>query len=83
MYLHIGNNFMLYSENIITMLDRTIFNFKVNEKFFKRLYKLKKVVKICGKEEIKSVIITTNGTAYVTNVSIRTLTKRFKNKKSY
>lgn len=80
MYLHIGNNFMLHSDSILIMLDRSIFGFKVNEKFFKRLSRSKKVKRICGNQEAKSVIIATDGTAYITNVGIRTIKKRFLNK---
>lgn len=81
MYLHIGNNYMLYSENIIAMMDKALFSFKANEKFLQRMYKLKKVIRICGKDEIKSVILTADGTGYITNISMRTLVKRCKDNK--
>ncbi len=81
MYLHIGNNFMLYSKNIIAMMDKSIFGFKVNEKYIQRLYKRKRVVRICNKDEIKSVVLTDDGLCYITNISVRTLVKRVRENK--
>ena len=81
MYVHIGKDFVINSENIVAIID--ISKLRKKKSVEEILQKIRKSVKIVNvtMDNQKSLIILNKNLAYVTNISTATLTKRASDKK--
>ena len=81
MYVHIGKDVVINSNNIISILD--IESLEKNKKLENVLQNLKisdNIIDVSD-ENKKSLIILNNNSAYITNISSVTIAKRASNKK--
>ena len=81
MYVHIGKDFVINSENIVAIID--ISKLRKKKSVEEILQKIRKSVKIVNvtMDNKKSLIILNKNLAYVTNISTATLAKRASDKK--
>jgi GTPase involved in cell partitioning and DNA repair len=81
MYVHIGKDFVINSENIVAIID--ISKLRKKKSVEEILQKIRKSVKIVNvtMDNQKSLIILNKNLAYVTNISTATLAKRASDKK--
>ncbi len=81
MYVHIGKDLVINSENIIAILDIGSLRKKKNvEEILQKLRISDKIIDVSD-ENKKSLIILNKNLAYITNISSATLAKRASNKK--
>ena len=81
MYVHIGKDLVINSENIIAILDIGSLRKKKNvEEILQKLRINDKIIDVSD-ENKKSLIILNKNLAYITNISSATLAKRASNKK--
>ena len=80
MYLHIGNGHTVNSERILGIFSYEVKDLKNNLVLFDFLKSNKRFVYVVDEEEeFRSIVLTRDFKAYVTNISIATLAKRLKN----
>ena len=80
MYLHIGSEFMIRSEDLIAIINlkgATDRNF-INRRFLKQLQEEGEIIDISDEQEknAKSLIVTVNQRVYSSPISAHTLCKR-------
>lgn len=80
MYLHIGSEFMIRSEDLIAIINlkgATDRNF-INRRFLKQLQEEGEIIDISDEQEknAKSLILTVNQRVYISPISAHTLCKR-------
>lgn len=80
MYLHIGSEFMIRSEDLIAIINlkgATDRNF-INRRFLKQLQEEGEIIDISDEQEknAKSLIVTVNQRVYISPISAHTLCKR-------
>ena len=83
MYVHIGKDVVINSENIIAILD--ISSLEKNKNNLKEILQKSKIsdnIIDVSDENKKSLIILNNNSAYITNISSVTIAKRASNKKA-
>ena len=82
MYVHIGKDVVINSENIIAILDISSLGKNKNnlEKVLQK-FKISDNIIDVSDENKKSLIILNNNSAYITNISSVTIAKRASNKK--
>ena len=82
MYVHIGKDVVINSENIIAILDiSSLEKNKNNLKEILQKIKISDNIIDVSDENKKSLIILNNNSAYITNISSVTIAKRASNKK--
>jgi len=79
-YLHIGSEFMIRSEDLIAIINlkgATDRNF-INRRFLKQLQEEGEIIDISDEQEknAKSLIVTVNQRVYISPISAHTLCKR-------
>ena len=83
MYVHIGKDVVINSENIIAILDiSSLEKNKNNLKEILQKIKISDNIIDVSDENKKSLIILNNNSAYITNISSVTIAKRASNKKA-
>ncbi|MGL5973002.1 MAG: extracellular matrix regulator RemB [Oscillospiraceae bacterium] len=78
MYLHIGSDIIIKSQDIIGIFD--IDNTSISKKtieFLNNAQKQKKIINVCN--DIPKSFIVLNDKIYITQISPLTITKRFNN----
>ena len=82
MYVHIGKDVVINSENIIAILDISSLGKNKNnlEEVLQKLKISDNIIDVSD-ENKKSLIILNNNSAYITNISSVTIAKRASNKK--
>ncbi len=82
MYVHIGKDIVINSENIIAILDISSLRKNKNnlEEVLQKLKISDNIIDVSD-ENKKSLIILNNNSAYITNISSVTIAKRASNKK--
>ncbi len=82
MYVHIGKDIVINSENIIAILDISSIRKNKNnlEEVLQKLKISDNIIDVSD-ENKKSLIILNNNSAYITNISSVTIAKRASNKK--
>ena len=82
MYVHIGKDVVINSENIIAILDiSSLGKNKNNLEEVLQKFKISDNIIDVSDENKKSLIILNNNSAYITNISSVTIAKRASNKK--
>lgn len=83
MYVHIGKDVVINSENIIAILDiSSLEKNKNNLKEILQKIKISDNIIDVSDENKKSLIILNNNSAYITNISSVTIAKRASDKKA-
>ena len=82
MYVHIGKDIIINSENIVAILDISSLRKNKNnlEEVLQKLKISDKIIDVSD-ENKKSLIILKDNSAYITNISSVTIAKRASNKK--
>ncbi len=78
MLLHLGENVSVTKEEIIAIIDYTVFDTAVNKKFIETHSRRNRLEKISGNKKTKSLVLTTQG-IYLSPISSGTLQKRSMN----
>ena len=81
MFLHLGSDVIIKTENIIAIMDLdTTSVSKITKEFLKISTKNNDVINVSDEDLPKSYVITNEKKVYISPISSQTLLKRFENK---